>query len=88
MLASGPSEPVEPEVAVMPVKTPEPVITPPEVPSSTNTKIVIIEDDDGSDPGPPPSNPLLMKTTETEPATIDQVDPEPTQDESEVAEDP
>jgi len=50
MFASGPSEPMEPKIAATSVKTPEPVVIPPEVPLSTNTETVTIEDDDDSEP--------------------------------------
>jgi len=48
MIVSGPSEPVEPEISVTSVETPEPVVIPPEVPPSTNTETVVIEDNDVS----------------------------------------
>ncbi|KAG7610757.1 hypothetical protein ISN44_As05g028170 [Arabidopsis suecica] len=41
---------MEPKIAATSVKTPEPVVIPPEVPLSTNTETVTIEDDDDSEP--------------------------------------
>ena len=72
----------------MPVVTPEPVATPPKIPPSMNTETVVIKDDDGSDPGIPTEESVADITDEIETAAVDPVDPEPTQTEFEVAEDP
>ncbi|CAA0384249.1 unnamed protein product [Arabidopsis thaliana] len=85
---AGPSEPVEPEISVMSVETPEPEVIPPEVPPSTNTETVVIEDDDASDLGIPTEQPVADETNETETTAIDSIDPEPTQTESKVDKDP
>ncbi|KAL9811944.1 hypothetical protein AtNW77_Chr5g0115071 [Arabidopsis thaliana] len=88
MIVSGPSDPVEPEVSIMLVETPELVAIPPEIPPPMNTEIVVIEDDDGLDPGIPTELPIADEPDETETAAVDPVDPEPTQPELEVAKDP
>jgi len=66
MIIPGPSDPVEPEVPIMSVVTPEPVATPPEILPSTNTVTVVIEDDDGSESGIPTEQPVTDVTDETE----------------------
>ncbi|AEE77692.1 myosin heavy chain-like protein [Arabidopsis thaliana] len=63
---TSPSDPVEPEVPIMSVVTPEPVATPPEILPSTNTVTVVIEDDDGSESGIPTEQPVTDVTDETE----------------------
>jgi len=88
MIVSGPSDPVEPEVSIMLVKTPELVVIPPEIPPPMNTETVVIEDDDGLDPGITTEQPITDEPDETETAAVDPVDPEPTQPELEVAKDP
>ena len=87
MIVSGPSDPVEPEVSIMLVKTPELVAIPPEIPPPMNTETVVIEDDDGLDPGIPIEQPITNEPDETKTAAVDPVDPEPTQPELKVAKD-
>jgi len=48
---------VEPEVHIAPASIPEAVITPPEIPPSTNSETVVIEDDDGLDSVVPSEQP-------------------------------
>jgi len=79
---------VEPEVSVIPVETPEMAAIPPVIPPSTNSETVVIEDDDGSEFGMPTEQLTANEPDETETAAADPVDPEPTQPELEVAEDP
>ncbi|KAL9812020.1 hypothetical protein AtNW77_Chr5g0116051 [Arabidopsis thaliana] len=85
---AGPSDPVEPEVSVIPVETPEMAAIPPVIPPPTNSETVVIEDDDGSEFGMPTEQLTANEPDETETAAADPVDPEPTQPELEVAEDP
>ena len=64
IIVSGPGDPVEPEVSIVPTKTPEVTAIPPEIPPPTNTETVVIEDDDGSDSGIPSEQPTADKPDE------------------------
>ncbi|CAA0394041.1 unnamed protein product [Arabidopsis thaliana] len=77
------SDPVEPEVPIAPASIPEAVITPPEIPPSTNSETVVIEDDDGSDSVVPSEQLATGEPDETETTAAD---PEPAQTEPEMPE--
>jgi len=74
---------VEPKIPIAPASIPEAVVTPPQIPPSTNSETVVIENDDGSDSGVPSEQPTTGEPDETE--TTD-ADPEPAQTEPEVPE--
>ncbi|CAA0384086.1 unnamed protein product [Arabidopsis thaliana] len=80
---AGVSDPVEPEVHIAPASIPEAVITPPEIPPSTNSETVVIEDDDGLDSVVPSEQSATGEPDETE---IIAADPEPAQTEPEMPE--
>ncbi|KAL9286001.1 hypothetical protein AtEden1_Chr4g0281211 [Arabidopsis thaliana] len=80
---AGVSDPVEPEVPIAPASIPEAVITPPEIPPSTNSETVVIEDDDGSDSVVPSEQ---LATGEPDEIETTAADPEPAQTEPEMPE--
>ncbi|OAP06578.1 hypothetical protein AXX17_AT3G36270 [Arabidopsis thaliana] len=68
---AGVSDSVEPEVPIAPAPILEAVITPPEIPPSTNSETVVIEDDDGSDSVVPSEQPATGEPDETETTAAD-----------------
>jgi len=58
-------------VPIAPSSVLEAIITPPEIPPSTNSEIVVIEDDDGLDSVIPGEQPATDEPGETETAAAD-----------------
>ncbi|KAL9816595.1 hypothetical protein AtNW77_Chr4g0279671 [Arabidopsis thaliana] len=69
--ASGVSGSAEPEVPIAPSSVLEAIITPSEIPPSTNSETVVIEDDDGSDSVIRGEQPATDEPGETETAAAD-----------------
>ena len=68
---------------IAPASVLETVITPPKIPPSTNSEIVVIEDDDGSESVVPGEQPATDEQGETETAAAD---PESVRTEPEIPE--
>ena len=70
---------------IAPASVPEAIITPPEIPPSTNSETMVIEDDDGSDSVIPGEQPATDEPSEIETAAAD---PESGRTEPEIPENP